>query len=161
MPLKFGDEVLGVLDIQSDQVEAFSQEDRFLIETLGDNIAVALRNAALYRSEVWRRQVSDSLHEVAGLLTAETDLEQVLNAILMELERTLPLDIAAIWLLDEESLQAGAGEDASLYLAAVRGLEVVELDLEIGLRPEDMLALNPLQGRSWKPKRPPPGCGRP
>jgi serine phosphatase RsbU (regulator of sigma subunit) len=137
--------VLGVLDVRSDYVGAFSQDDRFLFETLADNIAVALRNAALYRSESWRRQVADSLQQVAGLLSAETDLEHVLNAILLELERTLPLDLAAIWLLDEVSLQDEV-ESPTLYLAAVRGSEVDELDLELGLRPEDVLAFNPPPG---------------
>lgn len=146
VPLTFGKDVLGVLDIQSDQIGAFSQEDRFLMETLGDTIAVALRNASLYRSEVWRRQVADSLREVAGLLSAEKDLEYVLNAILLELEHTLPLDVAAIWLLDEEALRNGSSQDSTLYLAAVRGQEVANLDIELGLRPEDILAFNPPPG---------------
>jgi serine phosphatase RsbU (regulator of sigma subunit) len=65
---------------------------------------VAIRNANLYRSERWRRQVADSLREVAGLLSADVDLNQLLDAILTELEHTLPSDVAAIWLLNEDAL---------------------------------------------------------
>jgi serine phosphatase RsbU (regulator of sigma subunit) len=62
----------------------------------------------LYRSEQWRRQVADSLREVAGLISADASVDDVLEAILSELDRNLPVDISAIWLL----------EDNELYLAA-------------------------------------------
>ena len=90
VPLIFGGQVLGVLDVQSDKLNAFGEEDRILFAALAEHIAIAMRNAYLYRSETWRRQVADSLREVAGLLSADLDLDQVLEAILAELERTLP-----------------------------------------------------------------------
>jgi sigma-B regulation protein RsbU (phosphoserine phosphatase) len=124
VPLIFNQEVLGVLDVQSDQVNAFGEEDRFLFEALADAIAIALRNAALYNSERWRRQVADSLREVAGLLSTDADLNQVLEAILTELDRTLPCDAAAIWLLDEEAQEVHEARPAGrLHLSAVRSDE--------------------------------------
>ncbi len=104
VPLIFGGEVLGVLDVQSDRRDAFSDDDRFLFEALADSVAIAIRNANLYRSERWRRQVADSLREVAGLLSANVALDQVLEAILTELEHTLPCDVAAVWLLHGDGL---------------------------------------------------------
>ncbi len=118
MPLIFNGQVYGVLDIQSDQLNAFNEDDRLLFEALADSIAAAIRNADLYRSEQWRRQVSDSLREVAVLLSANASLEQVLDATLTELERNLPSDIAAIWLLDEEDV----------YCAAVHGANAKDLN---------------------------------
>ncbi|UCC86074.1 MAG: GAF domain-containing protein, partial [Anaerolineales bacterium] len=108
VPLVFGGEVLGVLDVQSDRRYAFGDHDRFLFEALADNVAVAIRNANLYHSERWRRQVADSLREVAGLLSADLALDQVLDAVLTELERTLPCDAAAIWLLRDDHLRVAA-----------------------------------------------------
>lgn len=118
VPLVFSGQVLGILDVQSDRLNAFSEQDKLLIETLGDFIAAAIRNADLYRSEQWRRQVADSLREVAVLLSANASLDQVLDAILTELERNLPSDISAIWLLDEENL----------YCAAVHGARADDLE---------------------------------
>lgn len=118
MPLIFNGQVYGVMDIQSDQLNAFNEEDRLLFETLSDAIAAAIRNADLYRSEQWRRQVADSLREVAVLLSANASLEQVLDATLTELERNLPADIAAIWLLDQEDI----------YCAAVHGASAADLN---------------------------------
>ena len=111
VPLVFGTEVLGVLDVQSDRQDAFGDHDRFLLEALADNVAIAIRNANLYRSERWRRQVAESLREVAGLLAAGVGLDQMLDAILTELERNLPSDAVAIWLL----------RDGDLCLAAAHG----------------------------------------
>lgn len=118
VPLVFSGQVLGILDVQSDQLNAFTEQDKLLIETLGDFIAAAIRNADLYRSEQWRRQVGDSLREVAVLLSANASLEQVLDAILTELERNLPSDISAIWLLDDETI----------YCAAVHGARASDLE---------------------------------
>lgn len=118
VPLVFNGQVLGILDVQSDQLNAFTEQDKLIIETLGDSIAAAIRNADLYRSEQWRRQVGDSLREVAVLLSANASLEQVLEAILTELERNLPSDISAIWLLDDETL----------YCAAVHGARASDLE---------------------------------
>ena len=120
IPLMFGGEVLGILDLQSHQVDDFKHDIIFLIETLADYISVAIRNANLYSSEQWRRQVSESVGEVAGLLSADIELEKVLERILEELQKTLPFDVSAIWLLDDFETETGLGQYTSpLRLAAI------------------------------------------
>ena len=113
VPLLFDQKVVGILDVQSDKLNAFTEEDRVIFEAVADNIASAIHNADLYTSEQWRRQVADSLREVAVLLSANVGVEQVLDAILAELNNTLPVDVSAIWLF----------EDGDLYLAAVHGCD--------------------------------------
>jgi serine phosphatase RsbU (regulator of sigma subunit)/putative methionine-R-sulfoxide reductase with GAF domain/anti-sigma regulatory factor (Ser/Thr protein kinase) len=113
IPLVFDKKVVGVLDIQSDKLNAFKLEDKQVFEALSDSIAAAIHNASLYNTEQWRRQVSESLREVAGLLSANASLEEVLDSILTELERNLPADIATIWLLDEEDIQLAAVHGAA------------------------------------------------
>jgi serine phosphatase RsbU (regulator of sigma subunit)/putative methionine-R-sulfoxide reductase with GAF domain len=108
VPLLYDGEVVGILDIQSDKVNVFTEEDLLTFEAVADNIAIAIHNADLYRSEQWRRQVGESLHDVAGLVSANVGVDDVLEAILDELDRNLPVDISAIWLFD----------DGELYLAA-------------------------------------------
>ena len=108
LPLAFSGQVLGVLDVQSERQDAFDMDSYFMFRALADSVATALRNASLYRSERWRRQVADSMTEVAGLLSSDLVLEQVLDAILVELNRTLPCDLAAICLLEDEELALAA-----------------------------------------------------
>jgi phosphoserine phosphatase RsbU/P len=150
VPLIFGGEVLGVLDVQSDSSNSFKEDDRFLIEALADDVAIAMRNADLYRSELWRRKVADSLREAAGLLTTDVGLETVLDAIITELERTLPSDVSGIWLLEEGK----EGQDPRLLrLAAVHCTDVAGQRLEIGLSLEEILDMekgDELQGESGR-----------
>ncbi|MEW6084513.1 MAG: GAF domain-containing protein [Chloroflexota bacterium] len=131
VPLLYDGEVVGLLDIQSDRYNAFTAEDRFMFEAVADNIAIAIHNAALYRSEQWRRQVADSLREVAGLISADADVDDVLEVILLELEKNLAVDISAIWLL----------EDDELYLAASHNIDEALLESTLYGAPEAYAAL--------------------
>ena len=54
IPLKLEGRVLGVLDVQSDRLNAFHPNDSLLLEALADNIARAVESARLY-SDVRRR----------------------------------------------------------------------------------------------------------
>lgn len=121
IPLKFGDEVLGVLDLQNDRVDAFSPGDVSLLEALSASIAIAYHNASLYRSEQWRRQVGDSFRDVASLLSTNVALDHLLDTILTELERSLPCDAAAVWLVEDPSAEKGEN-GRPLRLAAVHGI---------------------------------------
>jgi phosphoserine phosphatase RsbU/P len=123
IPILFGDEVLGVLDIQSDAPHAFDQHDRSLLESLSASIAVALRNATLYRSEQWRRQVADSFRDVASLLPSNIALEDLLDKVLVALEGNLPCEASAIWLVDDSGQKKGK----TLRLAASRGVAAAEV----------------------------------
>ena len=48
IPLKIGDKVIGALDVQSTQVNAFSPDDISILQLLADQIAVAISNAQAY-----------------------------------------------------------------------------------------------------------------
>jgi len=50
LPLRVGDQVLGVLDLESLQPQAFQEEDVRVLQTLADQIAVAMHNAELFRA---------------------------------------------------------------------------------------------------------------
>jgi len=118
VPLIYDAQVVGILDIQSDKRNSFTEDDLLIFEAVADNIAIAVHNADLYRSEQWRRQVGESLREVAGLISENVGVDDVLEAILSELDRNLPVDISAIWLL----------EDNELYLAACHNCDESQLE---------------------------------
>ncbi len=48
IPLRTSDQVIGVLDVQSQEKNAFGQEDILVLATLADQIAVAIENARLH-----------------------------------------------------------------------------------------------------------------
>ena len=120
VPLIFGSDVLGVLDMQSDKVNRFNEADRNLFESLASGIAQSIRNATLFRSERWRRNVADSFRDTAGSLISNLALPDMLDRILAALESNLPCDASAIWLLDDDN--SIPIDDRPLHLAAVRGV---------------------------------------
>lgn len=61
VPLRKGAEVLGVLDIQSEKIDRFSPVDLSLIQSIGDQTAVAIHNARLLT------QTQEALHQVQYL----------------------------------------------------------------------------------------------
>lgn len=131
VPLIFEEKVVGLLDIQSDKVNAFNEEDQRMFEAVADAMAAAIRNADLYRSEQWRRQVADSMREVAGLVSDNVGVDEVLETILSELDRNLPIDISVIWLL----------QDDELYISAAHGVDVALLEKTCVNNPETVYAM--------------------
>jgi GAF domain-containing protein len=49
VPIRSGDQTIGVLDVQSPRLRAFDENDVRVMETLADQIAVAIANARLYQ----------------------------------------------------------------------------------------------------------------
>ncbi|KAF0108772.1 MAG: putative two-component hybrid sensor and regulator [Anaerolineaceae bacterium] len=54
IPLRIGKRVIGTIDIQSTQVNAFSEDDIRVLQTLADQVAVAIDNARSYVSHELR-----------------------------------------------------------------------------------------------------------
>ncbi len=109
VPLVFGGAVLGVFDIESERLNAFTPNDQWLLETLAANIAVALRNAMLYRSARWRGKAAESLRQIAKVVRARESLDNSLIAILEELAGILPLTFATIWQKTERGYRFKTG----------------------------------------------------
>ena len=66
-PLTFGEQVLGVLSIESPQVDGFSSRDRRVVAAFADQCAIALSNA---------RQYTTATSRLAALDVAKAELEQ-------------------------------------------------------------------------------------
>ena len=120
VPLTFGSDILGILDLQSDQANYFTPSDRELFESLASGIAQSIRNATLFRTERWRRSVADSFRDTAGSLVSNLALPDMLDRVLAALEKNLPCDASAVWLLEEDN--SIPIENRPLHLAAVRGV---------------------------------------
>jgi signal transduction histidine kinase len=49
VPIMVGNETIGVVDIRSAEMQAFDEIDLFTVQTLGDQLAIAIENARLYQ----------------------------------------------------------------------------------------------------------------
>lgn len=62
LPLRFGDEIIGALDIQSKTPDAFQPEDIELFATLADQVAVAIHNNQLFTETLRALNEAEQLH---------------------------------------------------------------------------------------------------
>jgi len=77
VPIRVGDETVGVLDVQSPQLDAFDQNDVRVMETLANQIAVAIENARLYeavqRELAERKQAEEQLQRYSAELAQSNE----------------------------------------------------------------------------------------
>ncbi|HET7377740.1 MAG TPA: GAF domain-containing protein, partial [Anaerolineae bacterium] len=81
VPLRIGDQVIGVLDIQQLVPDAFTADDAQVIQSLADQLVVAITNAQLYDQTRQRVAELTALQEISLQVTSSLDLWTVLNAI--------------------------------------------------------------------------------
>jgi signal transduction histidine kinase/DNA-binding response OmpR family regulator len=86
LPLKVGRHVMGVLDVQSPELNAFSQDDITVLETLAAQVAVAVENARLYDDV--QAELSERIKAESELLEHRAHLEELVK------DRTDALNIA-------------------------------------------------------------------
>lgn len=139
IPLIYDDQILAILCILGEEKYSFHQQEISNLEILASNLSISIRNGYIYRSEQWRRKVADGMREVAGILTANTDLDQVLDVILSELEKALPCDVAAIWLISNEIEEEIDNKD--IRLAAVHLSQDLILPPEVHHTPEELIEI--------------------
>ena len=100
-PMMMAGQLLGVLDIQSEEAGAFDGEDEQTLQTLADTLAIAIRNARLFDSERRRRRLAEILREVSAALAATLELDIVFDLILNGLARVVSYNVASILLVNE------------------------------------------------------------
>ncbi len=69
VPIQAGFEVVGVLDVQSQERSAFTETDVLVLETLADQVAIAIENARLYealeaQNEILENRVAERTEEL-------------------------------------------------------------------------------------------------
>ncbi len=117
--LKLEDDVLGVLDVQSDRVNAFSKEDEFILVALADAVALSIANARLYEAQRQEAMVNRILLEVARSLVRVRELDALLQEVtrltveLGEVQRA----IVMLWRENERAFYVAAGHARSPELS--------------------------------------------
>jgi len=102
IPIMLGEQLLGILDVQSAESGYFTSEDQRVHQILANQIAVALQNARLV--EDIRRQwaVANTLRDIGLVLVSSHNLQEMLERIFDELEHVLPIDAISFWLKNED-----------------------------------------------------------
>ena len=79
VPLKLEDRVLGVLDVQSDQLHAFHPNDLLILDALAANVARAVEGAHLYNDLRRRADQLALIAEVSEAVISTLELSELMN----------------------------------------------------------------------------------
>jgi PAS domain S-box-containing protein len=77
LPMRFGNAVIGTLDVQSQHAYAFQPEDVETLQGIADQLAVAVDNARLFAAERSKVEQLAALNAISQKLVAAYDLDEV------------------------------------------------------------------------------------
>ncbi|MFZ2358898.1 MAG: GAF domain-containing protein [Anaerolineae bacterium] len=108
IPIFLGGQVWGVLNVEAVDQEALPASDIPLLELFSQQVAIALENARLYQVEGQRRELADTLRQLASAVSSIMNFEQAATTILEYLARVVALDSASVLVMEEDAFRIAA-----------------------------------------------------
>jgi GAF domain-containing protein len=103
LPLVVGDQVLGALDVQSTQAAAFDESSAAVLQSMANQIAVALNNATLFQQTMRQAQRQAEITQLSRSLFAATNAEELYRVLTTTLGGIVPHDYLSLTLTQGES----------------------------------------------------------
>lgn len=98
VPLIVRDKVIGAINIETTEPNAYSERDESLLTALANSVAIAFENAGLYESELVRREQAETLQAVTSSLSTSLDINILYRIILDSLSKLVRYESASIFL---------------------------------------------------------------
>jgi two-component system NtrC family sensor kinase len=121
-PVVHGDRALGVLIVQSRHRGAFTAEDVELLSIIARQAGVAIEIARLFEAQREERQMAEAAARIARVALASTTATDAANAILDAVGDVVPMNGAAIGLLNRDDAIVYIGATGSAH--AIRGSRI-------------------------------------
>lgn len=149
IPLLHQDHLVGVVNIEGPDADAFTPGARTALRILAGHLAVAIDNATLYRETRWYAGLLATLYEIGRETASILDLDELLQRVAELVKRVIDYEMFGILLLDEDrqelvlrqAVNFGPGKERSrlpvsegLCGAAVRSKEPVRVG-DVGTDP--------------------------
>ena len=139
MPLAVGGQRLGLLVLIEDREErTFTAEELGLAQALGEQAAIAINNAKLYRAQEERNRHLLSLLDAGRALTSTVRIDEVLGIVAETAAQALDCPECVIFEHDREADTITA---RSFYSIAPSGYDELGVPLELDDFPDDRLIL--------------------
>ncbi|GAB4424490.1 MAG: hypothetical protein Kow002_14020 [Anaerolineales bacterium] len=126
VPLQVGANIIGALDIQSTEPNAFSAEDMPVFRTLADQVAVAIQNARLLiQSQETLRELEEAYAEQTGQIWKKFKELHAVHGYQFDGIEPAPIRQNA-------KKQQGSDTDAAIFPMRLRGQTIAKLKLKAG-----------------------------
>jgi GAF domain-containing protein len=87
VPLIYRNELLGVLNVESEQLDAYTENDEEMLGTLGGSLAAIIANARLVEQIRMQAERDRLVYEVTSKIRRSTDVESILTTTASELTK--------------------------------------------------------------------------
>jgi PAS domain S-box-containing protein len=94
---------VGTLELVSDRVGAFAEEDLEILDIFANHAAVAIQNARLHAETERRLQEFSGLHQISQTIGSLSDLGQIYAQISKRIARLMGAEMCGILLYDEDT----------------------------------------------------------
>ncbi|NJN94396.1 MAG: GAF domain-containing protein [Anaerolineales bacterium] len=105
VPLVLGGQILGVLDVQSDLPNKYNSDDLFLLQTIADQLAVAIENARLFEERDRRMAELAAFNQIGAVISGSYDLNMMLPNILGRVNALFQVEGVSLMLLENDELR--------------------------------------------------------
>jgi sigma-B regulation protein RsbU (phosphoserine phosphatase) len=102
VPMMARGKLVGVLDVQSTRVKAYSEQDRSMLSLIGSRVASSIENARLYRRVDRQNRTLRTLAHLSREFSAILDLDQLLTKIASATRALIPYDAFSVFLVDNQ-----------------------------------------------------------
>lgn len=136
VPLRSGDRILGVIDLQNQALNAYSDDDVRLIELIASQAALMVEHVRLYMQTDHRLHQLTVLSNIDAAIASSLDLQVTLNILVSQISTHLETDAVDVMLLNNHlrMLEYAAGR-------GFRGNAVRRTPLLLGEDPAGVAAL--------------------
>jgi len=87
VPLIYRNELLGVLNVESEIVDAYTENDEEMLGTLGGSLAAIIANARLFEQIRVQAERDHLIYEVTSKIRRSTDIQSIMVTTASELTR--------------------------------------------------------------------------
>ncbi len=122
VPILVKEQVIGVLDAQSDRAAAYDDTDVEVLQSLAQQAGAAIENVRLYAAEQRRAEQFRVIAEVSQRITSILDIDELLAQVVRLIQQTFGYHYVDIGLIEGDELvfRVGAGDDRNAPMRQVK-----------------------------------------
>ncbi|MHC1740603.1 MAG: HD domain-containing phosphohydrolase [Anaerolineaceae bacterium] len=127
VPILVEDEVMGLLDLQSYQKDAYSEKDGEWLSVVANQIGLAIQNARQFARSAKRISELSAMNVIDSAVTAHLEAKETYDILIGQVITQLKVDVAVLLLFDPETQE--------IYFGAEQGYlnkEIKNLHLKLG-----------------------------